>query len=419
MVIRFTSSRHRGSTNSNPSINYSLDELRSLMLDARITIVNGSMTSFDRKMKTINVIDHQNKKLVLNYDTLVICVGLVDNTIKEIYREKAKENRDNTQSFDISNYRHIYSIDDPYIYRIFKKEEQDTNSNPTDPVSLMTHKKRPQKINIFGRSINCLSFASGLIARGVKPNRINLVIPPMTYKHKESFESNHERIDFEDNKLNDLDAFDGDAKARGKTLEILKSLGITVYEDFHFVDILPDESDPNKMKGIKLRNDKNDKPEEALGSILVTAGVLDIEERLFDTIQENGLVYNGRLIVKNNFETVDPKIFACGKVVEFSQQYKNFALGRSLRLDRYSGRELGQKLGQCVLEALGIMAKTLETDPKYETLPSFEMPVGVCAYLPNNLMYIRVSSLQEGLPDQVVSLLANFRSRLSRTDTRS
>lgn len=59
------------------------------MLDARITVINGVMREFDRKTKSVVVLDHQNKSLTLNYDLLVIGVGLIDNTIKELARDKA------------------------------------------------------------------------------------------------------------------------------------------------------------------------------------------------------------------------------------------------------------------------------------------------------------------------------------------
>jgi NADH dehydrogenase FAD-containing subunit len=59
------------------------------MLDARITIVNGIMKNFDRKSKTVIVKDHLDNHLTLNYDLLIIGVGLVDNTIKDLSREKA------------------------------------------------------------------------------------------------------------------------------------------------------------------------------------------------------------------------------------------------------------------------------------------------------------------------------------------
>jgi len=73
----------------------------------------------------------------------------------------------------------------------------------------------------------------------------------------------------------------------------------------------------------------------------VTSGRVDVDFNMFLTIHERGLVYNGRLIIKNNFQTTDDSIFACGKLSEFSHRYKNFSVGTSLRLDKYSGREIG------------------------------------------------------------------------------
>lgn len=405
------------------------------MLDARITIVNGTMKKFDRKSKTVIVRDHQDNILTLNYDLLIIGVGLVDNTIKDLAREKAsrpdlqkeaKEQPKDAKSIedgilflqDYAEIRNIWSIDDPYLYKVFKREENEALRNPLDPIEMLTHKKRPQRINIYGRSIHTISFAAGLIRRGVSPAQINLVLPPMSYKNRETFENNADRVEYENRQLDDLDAFDGDNLVRNKVFEVLRSMGITIYENYVLLDLVPDENDTKnntkKLKGIlvipaeKVRPDHREREKEfheiIPGSILLTASCLDIEERLFDTIQENGLVYNGRLIVKNNFETVDDSIFACGQIVEFSQQYKNYALGRSLRLDRYSGRELGQRLGQCVLEALKVMAPVVETDEKFEKLPSFEMPVGICAYLPSDMLYVRIAAVPEGIPDKVVGL---------------
>ena len=81
---------------------------------------------------------------------------------------------------------------------------------------------------------------------------------------------------------------------------------------------------------------------------------MDIDTEIFNIIHENGLVYNGRLIVKSNFQTTENEIFACGKICEFSQRYKNFSIGKSLRLDRYNGRELGRILSQHVLDIMNL-----------------------------------------------------------------
>jgi hypothetical protein len=95
-------------------------------------------------------------------------------------------------------------------------------------------------------------------------------------------------------------------------------------------------------------------------AFFITSGLIDIDREIFNIIHENGLVYNGRLIVKSNFQTTENEIFACGRICEFSQRYKNFSIGKSLRLDRYNGRELGSILSKQVLDILNLGYLTTE-----------------------------------------------------------
>lgn len=50
------------------SIHYSINELKSLMLDARITLIDGRMRTFERKAKLITFETRLNKTYCLNYD---------------------------------------------------------------------------------------------------------------------------------------------------------------------------------------------------------------------------------------------------------------------------------------------------------------------------------------------------------------
>ena len=59
--------------------------------------------------------------------------------------------------------------------------------------------------------------------------------------------------------------------------------------------------------------------------VLITAGHKDVDDDVFNSIHNNGLVYNGRLIVDKNFQTTDPSIFASGPLCEFSGRYKAIA----------------------------------------------------------------------------------------------
>jgi thioredoxin reductase len=55
--------------------------------------------------------------------------------------------------------------------------------------------------------------------------------------------------------------------------------------------------------------------------VLITAGHRDVDQDVFLAIHNNGLVYNGRLIVDKSFQTTDPSIFAAGSLTEFSGRY--------------------------------------------------------------------------------------------------
>jgi hypothetical protein len=84
--------------------------------------------------------------------------------------------------------------------------------------------------------------------------------------------------------------------------------------------------------------------------VLISAGHKDVDGDVFNSIHNNGLVYNGRLIVDKNFQTTDPSIFAAGPLCEFSGRYKAISQGRPLRMDRYNGREMGSRLARSVFD---------------------------------------------------------------------
>ena len=70
----------------------------------------------------------------------------------------------------------------------------------------------------------------------------------------------------------------------------------------------------------KKRRKKNELELEA--RVLVTCGHRDVDPDVFRSIHDDGLEYNGRLIVDRHFQTTDPPIFAAGSLCEFSNRYK-------------------------------------------------------------------------------------------------
>lgn len=80
-----------------------------------------------------------------------------------------------------------------------------------------------------------------------------------------------------------------------------------------------DGNGPEKKKKRK-RNER-----EVTCGVLITCGHKDVDQDVFKSIHDNGLVYNGRLIVDKSFKTTDPSIFAAGSLCEFSNRYMALA----------------------------------------------------------------------------------------------
>lgn len=109
-----------------------------------------------------------------------------------------------------------------------------------------------------------------------------------------------------------------------------------------------DNDGEREQKNKRPKRKKNEKEIDC--RVLITAGHRDVDQDVFLAIHNNGLVYNGRLIVEKSFQTTDPSIFAAGSLCEFTGRYKPLSQGRSLRMDRYNGREMGSRLARCVFD---------------------------------------------------------------------
>lgn len=60
------------------STNYTLEELRGLMLDARVQVIDAKMVKLDKKGNQILI----DKNAYVPFDNLVITVGLIDTELQ-------------------------------------------------------------------------------------------------------------------------------------------------------------------------------------------------------------------------------------------------------------------------------------------------------------------------------------------------
>jgi hypothetical protein len=136
------------------STNYTLDELKNLMIDARTTVLDAKMVKLDKKNRRIMI----DKNAHIPFDILIIAVGLIDTQLQN----------EGLVSYGLTSSAYykdkkfipgVYSIDDPYLYREF-----DINGSN---IKLLKRKKKPQNITIYGRTPHTVAFITGLLERGV------------------------------------------------------------------------------------------------------------------------------------------------------------------------------------------------------------------------------------------------------------
>lgn len=159
-----------------------------------------------------------DKNASVHYDILVLCVGLIDTLLQN----QGLVSCGLTKSPYYQDKKHIqgiYSIDDPYLYQNFSIDSPN--------IKLLKRKKKPQNITIYGRTPHTIAFISGLINRGVLPERIYYVSPGSNRFRKHHFESNQERIEYNSQLINDPDTFE-DINVQKIVIDNLRTIGVHV-----------------------------------------------------------------------------------------------------------------------------------------------------------------------------------------------
>lgn len=142
------------------STSYTNEELKKLMLESRVTVIDARMTDIDRSDK--NIILHDGK--ILPDDTLILAMGIQDKTLNTLNYSSW-----GIQPSSMRRCKGLLSIDDPYLYTYLKKDSPLMN--------VLTDHRRQTNCVIYGRTLHTYVTIQGLIHRGVKPQNIQLCIP--------------------------------------------------------------------------------------------------------------------------------------------------------------------------------------------------------------------------------------------------
>lgn len=352
------------------STSYTLREMTRLLLESRVTVIDGRVVEIDRDEK--RVILHDDS--MLKYDTLILAMGLQDCTLLRMgYVSKGiapvPENKLYVEG--------LISIDDPYLYQHFRPDG--------NIMAILNHRKQPGTTVVYGYTLHGYAFIQGLLRRGINPIRIKLAIPEPYFEFDEGVDP---LFGGDENVLANQPAFGEDELVQSKILNELQELGIQVFKNAKLIAINSD--DKNNLQSIRLSIGSEERLVQC--RVLVTAGQSDVDDDIFHAVHDNGLVFNGRIIVNNKFQTTDPSIYAAGSLCEFSQQFRQLSPGRCMRLDRYNGRELGLSLAQSILSSLEIDALQGFFTTDRDEIPYFYLPKGKGGILPNDYYYYHIVS---------------------------
>jgi len=129
------------------STSYTKLELNRLMLETRVRVIDARMTDIDRPDKNLVL----NDDTILPYDTLVLTMGIQDKTLNSL----------NFLSRGIAplpegmhRMEGLISVDDPTLYDHLRP-------NGT-LMQMLTNRKRPQPVVIYGRSLSAYAAIQGL-----------------------------------------------------------------------------------------------------------------------------------------------------------------------------------------------------------------------------------------------------------------
>jgi len=273
---------------------YAPEELLQLGLNHKVRIVDDTMIGLDRAHKFVKL-EGGGK---LPYDYLVIAVGMQDQTHRKLMDPNAE-------------IQGVYGIGD--------------FNSVTEVLRVAPEAITRGKLLVYGADLEAFSCIQGLLDHGIPASSIVFVLPvsdessqsPEIYFTKYRLDQKVFGIleELQIEIINgDIVSFTGDEKSRLKSATFIDERG------FEFI--------------VECK-------------ILISCSDGDIDVDAFHAVNDQSLVYDGRLVVDGRFRTNDLCIFAAGPVVKHQRR-----LRAPMLVSCYNSREVGHRLAACILPVL-------------------------------------------------------------------
>uniref|UniRef100_A0A7S4G2C3 Cilia- and flagella-associated protein 61 N-terminal domain-containing protein n=1 Tax=Eutreptiella gymnastica TaxID=73025 RepID=A0A7S4G2C3_9EUGL len=192
---------------------------------------------------------------------------------------------------------------------------------------------------IYGSSLDSFCTLTALLQLGVKASRLALVSPKVT----------------------DMDA-EGvfrDPAVELKVDKLCEAMGMKFYKN-HELERM-EYNDDNTLTGIYIVNQSQPTSEDGEAAqkgrrsvelpctMFIYCYEKDIDPAILSALNKRSIVFDGRVIVENNYRTTDKQIYAAGPIAMFSRRF-----GPSQPFETFSSMEVGRHLCHTVLAFLGV-----------------------------------------------------------------
>ena len=312
-------------------------------VEERISRKEGRVVSLDRNGCSVRVLLDCGNEEIVEYDFLIITTGLQDNTLHSV----------GVRSIGLplsgSNLRHINGAFSSF--EISKRLQGSLlRALIYNPLA---------RVVVFGKQIQGLSVVNELLEKGIPLDKIILITSG-----------------------NDQTSLSW----------LLSRLPIEIYDNFEIVQVK--ENIDNKVRSVEFK-DKEDNLFQFRARVLITCDTEGIDADIFEMVNSSGLVWDGGIVVNNNFQTSDQRIFAGGRCARFSRRL-NLPISSHANLN---GREIGLLMAKSIIEQIQQNQINTVHNFKQPLISYFRLPLGysytkvTAVSIPENLKFIDTNNL--------------------------
>jgi hypothetical protein len=204
------------------------------------------------------------------------------------------------------------------------------------------------KVLIYGDTLQAYGALRRVISAGAALTSVALVTPP---------------------KANGADTCFGDANIDALVKTQLTQLGVVLYDGFTLTRV--EGNTEGCLASAVFESDG--KAQEITCDVLGCFADPNTDLSVAKALNDNALVYDGRLVINALFQSNDPAVMAAGSVTKFSRRY-----GHQKPVRCYNSREVGIQLGRTVVDLAMFDGANLDAD----TLPTFSQAKAKGCVLP-------------------------------------